>query len=41
MPLSYEPPKFQQFNGKGNPKQHIAYFVDTCNNIEIDGDLKI
>ncbi|KAA0066531.1 retrotransposon gag protein [Cucumis melo var. makuwa] len=29
MPLGYQPPKFQQFDGKGNPKQHIAHFVET------------
>ena len=23
MPGSYQPPKFQQFDGKGNPRQHI------------------
>ena len=33
MPLSYQPPKFQQFKGKDNPKQHIAHFIDTCNNV--------
>ncbi|KAA0065983.1 ty3-gypsy retrotransposon protein [Cucumis melo var. makuwa] len=32
MPLGYQPPKFQQFDGKGNPKQHIAHFVETCKN---------
>ncbi|KAA0047150.1 ty3-gypsy retrotransposon protein [Cucumis melo var. makuwa] len=32
MPLGYQPPKFQQFDGKGNPKQHIAHFVKTCEN---------
>ncbi|KAH7840531.1 hypothetical protein Vadar_018136 [Vaccinium darrowii] len=29
MPVGYQPPKFQQFDGKGNPKQHIAHFVET------------
>ncbi|KAI3461544.1 hypothetical protein Pfo_018207 [Paulownia fortunei] len=24
MPVGYQPPKFQQFDGKGNPKQHMA-----------------
>ncbi|KAK4397782.1 hypothetical protein Sango_1253700 [Sesamum angolense] len=28
MPMGYQPPKFQQFDGKGNPKQHVAHFVD-------------
>ncbi|TYK21902.1 retrotransposon gag protein [Cucumis melo var. makuwa] len=32
MPLGYQPPNFQQFDGKGNPKQHIAHFVETCEN---------
>jgi len=26
MPRGYQPPKFQQFDSKGNPKQHIAHF---------------
>ena len=26
----YQPLKFQQFEGKGNPKKHVAYFVETC-----------
>ncbi|KAA0032752.1 ty3-gypsy retrotransposon protein [Cucumis melo var. makuwa] len=32
MLLGYQPPKFQKFDGKGNPKQHIAHFVETCEN---------
>ncbi|KAK4388305.1 hypothetical protein Sango_2437100 [Sesamum angolense] len=32
MPMGYQPPKFQQFDGKGNPKQHVVHFVETCNN---------
>ncbi|KAM1182037.1 hypothetical protein ACFX19_000587 [Malus domestica] len=32
MPKGYQPPKFMQFDGKGNPKQHIAHFIETCNN---------
>ena len=39
MPASYQPPKFQQFNGKGNLKQHIAHFIEICNNSGTDGDL--
>ncbi|KAK4409412.1 hypothetical protein Sango_0014200 [Sesamum angolense] len=27
-----------QFDGKGNPKQHIAHFIKTCNNAGTDGD---
>ncbi|KAA0055462.1 retrotransposon gag protein [Cucumis melo var. makuwa] len=38
MPLGYQPPKFQQFDGKGNPKQHIAHFVETCENAGSRGD---
>ncbi|KAL6191705.1 hypothetical protein ACLB2K_038095 [Fragaria x ananassa] len=38
MPTSYQPSKFQQFDGKGNPKQHIAHFIETCNNAGTDGD---
>ncbi|KAK9755938.1 hypothetical protein RND81_01G060700 [Saponaria officinalis] len=41
MPLGYQPPKFQQFDEKGNPKQHIAHFVETCNNAGTDGDLLV
>ncbi|KAL0282757.1 UNVERIFIED_CONTAM: hypothetical protein Sangu_2479400 [Sesamum angustifolium] len=32
MPMGNQPPKFQQFDGKGNPKQHVAHFVEMCNN---------
>ncbi|KAL0298906.1 UNVERIFIED_CONTAM: hypothetical protein Sradi_6550400 [Sesamum radiatum] len=32
IPMGYQPPKFQQFDSKGNPKQHVAHFVKTCNN---------
>ncbi|KAA0057875.1 retrotransposon gag protein [Cucumis melo var. makuwa] len=38
MPLGYQPQKFQQFDGKGNPKQHIAHFVETCKNAGSRGD---
>ncbi|KAL0453820.1 UNVERIFIED_CONTAM: hypothetical protein Slati_1360100 [Sesamum latifolium] len=38
MPIGYQLPKFQQFNGKGNPKQHVAHFVETCNNAGTHGD---
>ena len=41
MPAGYQPPKFQQFDGKGNPKQHVAHFVETCNNAGTDGDLLV
>ncbi|KAK4394542.1 hypothetical protein Sango_1608500 [Sesamum angolense] len=38
MLMGYQPPKFQQFDGKGNPKQHVAHFVETCNNARTYGD---
>ncbi|KAM0981028.1 hypothetical protein TB2_013881 [Malus domestica] len=37
MPRGYQPPKFMQFDGKGNPKQHVAHFVETCNNAGKEG----
>ncbi|KAK9705893.1 hypothetical protein RND81_07G090200 [Saponaria officinalis] len=39
MPLGYKVPTFQLFDGKGNPKQHIAHFVETCSNAGTKGDL--
>ena len=41
LPENYQPPKFQQFDGKGNPRQHIAHFVETCNNAGTYGDLMV
>ncbi|KAL0313014.1 UNVERIFIED_CONTAM: hypothetical protein Sradi_5700700 [Sesamum radiatum] len=38
MPIGYQPPKFQQFDDKGNPKQHVAHIVGTCNNTGTYGD---
>ncbi|KAK4406583.1 hypothetical protein Sango_0664800 [Sesamum angolense] len=38
MPMGYQPPKFQQFDGKSNPKQHVAHFVESCNNAGTYGD---
>ncbi|KAL7145363.1 hypothetical protein ABFS83_07G077700 [Erythranthe nasuta] len=38
MPMGYIPPKLQQFDGKGNPKQHVAHFVETCNDAGTYGD---
>ncbi|KAM1112719.1 hypothetical protein ACFX2B_044934 [Malus domestica] len=38
MPRGYQPPKFMQFDGKGNSKQHVAHFVETCNNAGTEGD---
>ncbi|KAL0415691.1 UNVERIFIED_CONTAM: hypothetical protein Slati_3401000 [Sesamum latifolium] len=37
MPMGYQP-QFQQFDGKGNLKQHVAHFVETCNNAGTYGD---
>ncbi|MBA0821841.1 hypothetical protein Goarm_018677, partial [Gossypium armourianum] len=36
---NYQPLKFQQFDGKGNPHQHIAHFVETYNSVGISRDL--
>ena len=41
MPNGYQLPKFLQFDGKENPKQHIAYFVETCENVGIQGGLLV
>ena len=41
MPQNYQPPKFQQFEGKSNPRQHAAHFVETCNNARTYGDLMV
>ncbi|KAA0033277.1 ty3-gypsy retrotransposon protein [Cucumis melo var. makuwa] len=29
MSNGYQPPKFQQFDRKGNPKQHVDHFIET------------
>ena len=41
MPNGYQPPKFLQFKAKGNPKQHIAQFVETCENARTQGSLLV
>jgi len=41
MPRGYQPPKFQQFDGKDNPKQHMAHFIETCNNAGTNEDLMV
>ena len=41
MPMGYQTLKFMQFNGKGNPKQHIAHFFETGNNAGTEGDYLI
>ena len=38
MLRGYQPPKFMQFDGKGNPKQHVAHFIETCNNAGTEWD---
>ncbi|WMV37542.1 hypothetical protein MTR67_030927 [Solanum verrucosum] len=38
MPKGYQPPNLQQFDGKENPKQHIAHFIETCNDAGTYGD---
>ncbi|TYK22415.1 ty3-gypsy retrotransposon protein [Cucumis melo var. makuwa] len=38
MSLGYQPLKFQQFDGRGNSKQHITHFVETCENAGSSGD---
>ena len=41
LPYGYQPPKFNQFDRKGNPKQHVAHFIETCNNAGTSGDLLV
>ncbi|XP_038876523.1 uncharacterized protein LOC120068954 [Benincasa hispida] len=41
MLTGYQPSKFQQFDGKGNPKQHIVHFIETCENAGTRGDLPV
>ena len=41
IPQNYQPSKFQQFKGKGNPRQHAAHFVETCNNVGTYRDLMV
>ncbi|KAL0462145.1 UNVERIFIED_CONTAM: hypothetical protein Slati_0102100 [Sesamum latifolium] len=38
MPVGCQPLKLQQFDGKGNPKQHVAHFTETCNDAGTYGD---
>ncbi|KAH0634868.1 hypothetical protein KY284_037654 [Solanum tuberosum] len=39
MRTNYQPPKLQQFDGKGNLRQYITHFVETCSNVGTHGDL--
>ena len=41
MPNGYQPPKFLQFDGKGNPKQQVAHFIETCENAVTQGGLSV
>jgi len=41
IPCGYQPLKFQQFDEKGNAKQHVARFIKTCNNARIDDNLMV
>ena len=41
MPVEYQPPKFQQLNGVGNPRQHIAHLVETCNDAGTHDDYMV
>ena len=38
MPYDYQPPKFNQFDDKGNPKQDVAHFIKMCSNDGAEGD---
>jgi len=38
MSYDYQPSKFEQFDGNGNPKYHVGHFIETCNNANIDDD---
>ncbi|KAA0040572.1 ty3-gypsy retrotransposon protein [Cucumis melo var. makuwa] len=38
MPVGYQPLKFQKFDGKRNPKQHIVHFVETYKNVGLRGE---
>ena len=39
MPIRYQPPKLKQFDGRGNPRQHIVHFVETCNSADTHDNL--
>ncbi|PKI65202.1 hypothetical protein CRG98_014351 [Punica granatum] len=41
MPANYQSPKLQQPDGRGNPRQHVADFVKTCNNAGTEGDMPV
>ncbi|KAL0446100.1 UNVERIFIED_CONTAM: hypothetical protein Slati_1737900 [Sesamum latifolium] len=39
MLTGYQPPELRQFDEKGNKRQHIAHFIETCNSAGTDDDL--
>ncbi|XP_070011334.1 uncharacterized protein [Nicotiana sylvestris] len=41
MPTNYQPPKLHQFDGKGNPRKHIAHFIETSSHAGTHGDLLV
>ena len=41
MPPEYQPLKFHQFDGKGDPKQHIAHFIETYNHAGTYDDMLV
>ncbi|KAA0054464.1 retrotransposon protein putative ty3-gypsy sub-class [Cucumis melo var. makuwa] len=41
MPNGHQPSMFQSFDGKGNPKQHVAHFIETCETTGTRGDLLV
>ena len=38
IPTGYPLQKFQQFDGKGSLKQHVAHLIEKCNNAGTYGD---
>ena len=41
IPNGYHPSKFQQFDRKGDPKQHVAHFIEACETVGTRGDLLV
>ena len=41
VPIGYQPQKMQHFDGRGNPRQHIAHFVETCRSAGTHDDLLV
>ena len=41
MFIDFQLPNFKQFDGKGNPRQHVTNFVETYNNAGTQGDLLV